>query len=151
MIGLASSVGERKPVGGVRVAGDAEQAAVVQAVVPRAERDQVVAGRRSSVFPVDDVVDLDPAPRAAGHPAASIPIFHHPAQHRRHDVATSPDIDWATATQPDHRALRVTQELAAHGFGEGRAVVQVPGRAIHGDVEQDLEGLATRWRPHRGQ
>src|SRR4051794_1478949 len=66
--------GEAGRCGGV--AADAEQALVVEAVVERAQRAQVVAGRAAAVLPVRHVVDVQPPPLlTAGHPAAAVAVL----------------------------------------------------------------------------
>src|SRR5688500_7227430 len=71
--GAAVVVGEGEAEGVVGVAGDAQEPGVVEAVVERAQGDQVRGLRETVVFAVDEVVDVQPAGLpAAGDAAAAV-------------------------------------------------------------------------------
>ena len=66
---------------------------VVGGVVPPAQRDQVPGVGRTVVFPVDDVVDLQPeSGAAAGHRAGvAVAVQDHAAELVAHDPGGAPD------------------------------------------------------------
>ena len=114
------------PSGCVGVAGDAEQALVVEAVVVPAQADQVPGHGLAVVFPVDDVVDLDPQGGvAAGDPAAAVAVLDQPADPPRHDPLGPPDLDGVAVGVPDRGDVAVAGEVAAHGRRQGGAHVQL--------------------------
>ena len=80
-------VGEHDTVGCVRVAADAELAAVMQPVMVWAQTDQVPGVGRAVVVPVDDVMDLHEVMLAtARNPAALITQDHNASGAVGHDV-----------------------------------------------------------------
>ena len=68
----AVGVGEHEGLGAVGVAGDAEPAQVVEAVVARAHAEQVPRLGRAVPAPVVDVVDLHAPAGTTGDPAATV-------------------------------------------------------------------------------
>ena len=71
----------------VGVAGDAEPSLVMEAVVPRAEADEIPGVGWTMRRPMDDVVHLDESiVAAAGNTAAAIAMFDDAARAVRHDV-----------------------------------------------------------------
>ena len=74
------SVGEFDPVRIVRVAGDAEVAPVVNAMMFGAQRDQIVGVGGPVVGPVHDVMHVEPAMIVATwHPAPAVAMDHGPS------------------------------------------------------------------------
>ena len=80
-------IGECHAVVDVGVAGDPEPPLVMEAVVSRAQADQVPGVGRAVRRPVDDVVHLDESiVPAAGHPAAAVAMFDDAARPLGNDV-----------------------------------------------------------------
>ena len=83
---------------------------MVHAVVFGAQADQVVCVGRSTVLPVDDVMNLDATAGTARDPAAPIPQFDGASQGQRDDVPSPPDVEGTAATHTDDGAGGVAQD-----------------------------------------
>jgi hypothetical protein len=98
----AGGGGEDHAVGVVGVAGDAEVALVVHAVVVAAEADEVPGDGVAVVFPVGDVVDLDVGLAvAAGDAAAAVAVLDEAADAAGDDAVGAADLGGVAVGVPD--------------------------------------------------
>lgn len=106
---VSSRVGDDQPVGGP---GDGDTALVVQAVVIWADQHEVVQFSNSAIFPMDDVVRVQPAGgAAAGHDAAPITVFQSPAQAPADGAGRAAGADRLPVALKPHLARGVAQQV----------------------------------------
>src|SRR6476620_2015146 len=131
-------VGDDEVLGG---SGDGDVTAMVGPVVIRADQDQVPQFGGAAVFPVADVVGVQPAGGAAARDhTAAVAVFEGAAQPATHGAGgpTAAD-DLAVAFEPD-LAGGVAGQVAALVVGEQRS--QVQGRDARLEVEMHDDGGA---------
>ena len=127
----------------VGVAGDAEFAAVVHAVVSGAQGDEVPGVGGAVVFPVDDVVHLDVVGDGAAGDAAALVAQDHEAAGAQRDHALGASDGDGDRVVDEHRGDEaVAGDVAADGVGDGGVVVVAAG-AVGAQVDVDAEAFAS--------
>jgi hypothetical protein len=126
----------------VGVSGDAQFASVVEAMVMRAQADQVPGVGGPAVFPVDDVVDFeDVGLGAAGNSAALVAKYDEAAGSFGDGAAGAADRDRDAALDEGGGDQAVTGDVAADRFGQVRSV-GVGAAAVGAEVNVDAVPVA---------
>src|SRR5262245_22300459 len=95
---------------------------MVELVVTAAEADEIRRLALATVQPMENVVDLDVADRAARHPASLIPVLDHPPHPARNGAPATSEAEWDVVALPHREQRGVTQQEVADRFGEHHAV-----------------------------
>ncbi len=92
---------------------------MVEPVVAGAEAEEVVGVGGAVVFPVDDVVDLEPpALVTARDPAAAVAVLDEPADPAGDDVLGAPQVHRGPVRLPDDLGVTVAGQVAAQLIGQ---------------------------------
>ena len=116
-------------------------AVVMRLMARRAERDEVCGLVRPPVGAMPDVVDLEPAPSAAGHAAAAAVAAQHEAHGRGRDVLRRA-LGRVAVERPD--ALRVALGALDRGRADrhGDTGAVMPARVARGRTRSSRSGSA---------
>ena len=127
----------------VGVPGDVEPSLVVEAVVSRAEAQQVPGVGGTVCRPVDDVNHFDePIMTAAGNAAAAIAVFDDSARALGHDVLRAAHRDRTAFLTPDRADQRVARDALGGRCGN-RSATSIGRTPVEVEVDVDPEAIAS--------
>jgi len=119
-------IGESDAVGSVGVAGDAELAPVVKAMMSATQGQQIGGIGSPAILPVPDMVDLEPpGALAPGDPTPAVTLLDGEAGAVGHDAGLASHAEGCAVDVGLHPGLGVTGHEPAQIVGQGRSQVQV--------------------------
>ena len=137
------AIGEVDAARHVRIAADRQLSPVMEAMVVRAERDQICRVGRAVFLPVHDVVDLEMVRLlTSGNRAALIAQDHQPAGPFRDDALAPTDGDRDAAVDERWRQQTLTGDVPADRVREGPSE-RVTRHTIGSKVNADPESITS--------
>ena len=145
---LAVGVGDDELVGGPN---EGDPAGVVQAVVVRTDEDEVVQLGQAAVLPMNQVMGVQAAGRAAaGHHTTAIPMLQRPTQPPVDRARRAAGADRAPGPFEPHLTGRITGKVLALDVGEQRTQMQRTHMLVDVDVHDHRGVLGVRAPRHLG-